>query len=212
MKMILADKNNELVFPVTPETYRVSYGMKIETINIHTLGDVHIAGYPTLATIKIECLFPAHPYAFIQSGARTDDPYSYVDQLREWCRSRAVLRYIISDTPVNIPVLIEEIEAGEQDGTGDVYATITLREYRELSAGAAASGNNGAKRTTEEAPKTMQTYTVVKGDTLSAICRRFYGDASLYNKLARYNSIANPHLIYAGQQIRLPDKSALQGV
>jgi len=57
----------------------------------------------------------------------------------------------------------------------------------------------------------MQTYTVVKGDTLSSICRRFYGDASLYNKLARYNSIANPNLIYAGQQIRLPDKSALQG-
>jgi len=209
MKMILADKNSELVFPVTPESYRVSYGTKIETINIHTLGDVHVAGYPTLATIKIECLFPAHPYAFVQPGARTDDPYSYVDQLREWCHGRTVLRYIISDTPVNIAVLIEEIDAGEQDGTGDIFATLTLREYRELTAGATATGSASAKRSVGDEPQTMQTYTVVKGDTLSAICRRFYGDSTLYGKLARYNNIPNPNLIYVGQQIRLPDRSAL---
>lgn len=47
------------------------------------------------------------------------------------------------------------------------------------------------------------------GDTLSAIARRVYGDASLYTRLAAANSISNPNLIYAGQVLTLPDVSAL---
>ena len=47
-------------------------------------------------------------------------------------------------------------------------------------------------------------YVVVKGDTLSRIAS-LYG--TTYQKLAKYNGIANPNLIYPGQHIRIPEAS-----
>lgn len=42
-------------------------------------------------------------------------------------------------------------------------------------------------------------YTVVAGDTLSALAARFYGDASLYPLIAAVNGIADPGVIDVGQ-------------
>jgi len=49
-----------------------------------------------------------------------------------------------------------------------------------------------------------QTYTVQRGDTLSAIAKRFYGHASEYRRIATANNIANPDLIHPGQQLVIP--------
>lgn len=48
------------------------------------------------------------------------------------------------------------------------------------------------------------TYTVVSGDTLSKIAKRFYGDANHYHQIAAANDIDNPDLIRVGQQLKLP--------
>lgn len=52
-----------------------------------------------------------------------------------------------------------------------------------------------------EAKKQEQVYTVKKGDYLIKIAR-MYG--TTYQKLASYNGIKNPNLIYPGQKIRIP--------
>ena len=51
-----------------------------------------------------------------------------------------------------------------------------------------------------------QSYTVVKGDTLSAIAQRFYGKASLWKRIhdANRDQISNPDLIRPGQVLRIP--------
>jgi nucleoid-associated protein YgaU len=51
-----------------------------------------------------------------------------------------------------------------------------------------------------------QSYTVVKGDTLSAIAQRFYGKASLWKRIHQANNdqIPNPDLIRPGQVLRIP--------
>lgn len=198
----------ELVLPVTPPGFQVSHGINVETINIHTLGDVAVAGYGTLPTFKIDCMFPAKDYPFNQPGADTQYPYNYIRKLQRWLEGGTVLRYIVSDTPVNMPVILADIEYGEQDGTGDVYAAIEMRKYRELSVVQVENTGNDT-RTNTAAPDTADTYIVKSGDTLSAICRKYYGDASLYPGLASYNGIKNPHLIYPGNVIKLPDKSLL---
>ena len=50
-----------------------------------------------------------------------------------------------------------------------------------------------------------RTYTVQRGDTLSAIAKRFYGNAAEYRKIAAANGIANPDLIHPGQQLTIPN-------
>jgi S-formylglutathione hydrolase FrmB/LysM repeat protein len=48
-------------------------------------------------------------------------------------------------------------------------------------------------------------YTVVAGDTLSALAVRFYGDAELYPLIASASGIADPSDIDVGQQLIVPD-------
>ena len=93
---------------------------------------------------------------------------------------------------------------------GGLYCTIPLRGYRALAVETTESRQTGnGARTVEAEPERAETYTVAAGDTLSAICRRFYGDASLYGRLAAANGIANPNLIHPGQVLRLPAREEL---
>jgi nucleoid-associated protein YgaU len=56
------------------------------------------------------------------------------------------------------------------------------------------------------APKTTY-YTIEKGDTLSKIAKRFYGDPQKYHDLfdANREVIKDPDKIYPGQKIRIPN-------
>jgi nucleoid-associated protein YgaU len=51
-----------------------------------------------------------------------------------------------------------------------------------------------------------RTYVVVKGDSLSRIAKREYGDAQEWRRIYEANRdvIDNPDLIYPGQTLRLP--------
>ena len=51
-----------------------------------------------------------------------------------------------------------------------------------------------------------QPYTVQRGDTLSSIARRFYGDAGRFTVIQAANAhvISDPSLIFAGQELRIP--------
>jgi len=203
-----------MIMPVTPESFQVSHGINIETVNIHTLGDVAIAGYPTLATIKIDLLFPAQNYPFA-NFTKLQDPYNcYIDLFTKYIDNRANLRFVVSNTTVNIPVKLENMDYGEKDGTNDVYAGLAFHERRQLKAvqtqGTAKSINHTRSLSSGKTQTGTQSYTVKKGDTLSAICRKYYGSSSLYGKLASYNGIKNPSLIYAGHTIKIPPKSQLR--
>ena len=89
--------------------------------------------------------------------------------------------------------------------TPNCYVTEAERAAEEQAvaagAGAAGPGSGGAGPTATPAP---QTYTVQRGDTLSAIAKRFYGHAGEYRRIAAANNIANPDLIHPGQQLVIP--------
>lgn len=205
--------NTELLLPVTPSSFEMTHGMKVETINIHALGDVNIAGYTTLATITIEGMFPAQDYVFaLTPTVNITNNYSYIDYFQNWINNRVVIRFIISGTKINIPVLVEDIKYGEKDGTNDLYYSLTLREYRQVKPIKIESSSSTASnsiRAVAAPPSTAQTYTIQRGDNLSYICRKFYGNANLYNKLAKYNGIKNPNLIYTGNVLKIPSLNIL---
>ncbi len=55
-----------------------------------------------------------------------------------------------------------------------------------------------------------ETYTVVKGDTLSKISKQFYGDANDYMRIfeANRDQLKDPDKIQIGQVLKIPAKSA----
>jgi nucleoid-associated protein YgaU len=52
-------------------------------------------------------------------------------------------------------------------------------------------------------------HTVVRGDTLSAIARQFYGDANKYHAIFEANRpmLSHPDKIYPGQVLRIPPQA-----
>lgn len=61
------------------------------------------------------------------------------------------------------------------------------------------------KPTTVEKAETEEVYQVKWGDTLSKIAAKYN---TTYQKLAQYNGIKNPSLIYAGQKIKIPNATS----
>lgn len=57
------------------------------------------------------------------------------------------------------------------------------------------------QETVQEPANNDTTYTVKSGDTLSGIAFKYN---TTYQKLAEYNNISNPSIIYVGQKIRIP--------
>ncbi len=83
--------------------------------------------------------------------------------------------------------------AAERPDFSDVKATVT--STAETIGGEGGAGGSGA-----------QTYTIEKGDTLSAISKRFYGKAKFWPKIfeANRDTIENADKIFPGQVITLP--------
>ena len=68
----------------------------------------------------------------------------------------------------------------------------------------AQTGTQTGSQTTNTSNTSETVYTVVSGDTLSGIASKY---GTTYQKLAEYNGISNPNLIYPGQKIKIPSSS-----
>ena len=57
-----------------------------------------------------------------------------------------------------------------------------------------------------DAPAGPRTYTVAKGDSLSKIAKKLYGDGSKWKVIfeANRDTIKNPDLIHPGQVLKIP--------
>lgn len=202
--------SQELAMPVTPPGFYVEEGRQIENLAMTDTGEVNLPGLRKLFNERLEFLLPSSARNYT-AGGWTGEPYAVVDRLTEWSNGGGALRLIVTDTPVNVPVLLGPVRHGQRDGTGDVYVTLELRQYRELAEESAEvnpdTGNKGRAVFQERREETS--YTVEKGDTLWGICRRTYGDGSLAWKLAEANGIKNANLIFPGQAVRLPDRGSL---
>lgn len=218
MQICFIKDGTALTLPVTPAGYTWGVGHNLETINISQLGDVYRpGGRSRFSGEALECLLPAQDYPWMEPGAIANPQY-YVDILTAWAAAGEPVRYIVSGTQINTQVYLESVEWRERDGTGDVYASIWMREYTDLEAREVAAADptdsaTGNASRPMEGSGSNQSYTIVRGDTLSTICRRYYGkySATYYNALAKYNGIQNPHLIYPGTTITIPPESVLLG-
>lgn len=216
MERIIILKNTEtgqeLTLPVTPTQYPMAAGRAVESLDMAQTGQINLPGLKSLFGETLEGMFPAQLYPFCTSGAVADPDY-YIELLTKWSEDANVCRYIVAGTSINSPVLLGPLEYREQDGTNDVYYQLPLYEYRYLEdVVVEQTGNSSRQVETASEPETADSYTVVKGDSLWAICQQFYGDGSLAYKLATANDINNPNLIYPGQVLTLPDKTALSGM
>lgn len=71
--------------------------------------------------------------------------------------------------------------------------------------GTTTTGTTGTSTTgTTQTTTQPSSYTIMRGDTLNAICRRKYGDLGMVKQVCELNGIKNPNNIEVGQTILLP--------
>ena len=131
MEFHLVDTPNKIdfQFPILPEKYSLKTGNNNTIIIVEDLGEINLLGKTKLADIIIESFFPNQVYSVCQYTTFSK-PYVIVKMIENWRTSSITPRLIITGTDVNMLVSIETFEHGEQDGTGDVYFTLTLKEYK----------------------------------------------------------------------------------
>ncbi|WP_432662443.1 hypothetical protein R9X47_18120 [Wukongibacter baidiensis] len=130
MDIFLSINNREQVIklPVLPAEFKIQSGMKNETYDTISQGEIKLIGMDSLNSISIQSFFPDKDYAFLRDGGYKG--WQYVEIIEKWKTRRVPIRLTITESPINMACTIESFEYGMQDGTGDIYYTLTLSEFK----------------------------------------------------------------------------------
>lgn len=207
--------SDKFMLPVNPESFSFTEKHNNTSVNVNSIGEVNLIGKRGLKEGTISSFFPNQNYNFGNNSGRKK-PYVYVNTILKWKEEGKPVRLIVGGN-INVQVTIESFKYGEQDGTGDVYYLLGVKEYRAVTVTKVKKKSTSKKkttkkktttkkkRTTENKPK-QKTYTVKKGDCLWNIAKKFYGNGAKYTKIynANKSKIKNPNLIYPGQVLVIP--------
>ena len=210
MTLIAAGK--EIIIPVLPSKLKVASSGDNETDTVLGLGEILILRQKRLRTVSWDSFFPAHsaPYA-----PRTiTPPLELVRAIQAARDALQPVRLLITgtDLDINVRMGIESFDSEERSGElGDLYYSVKLSEWKDYSPRRIVLQEK--KPVAKEQSRTGQpggapkTYTVVSGDCLWNIAKRFYGKGGDWPKIYDANKAiigGNPNLIYPGQVFTIP--------
>ena len=200
-------KIQDIEIPVLPKQVTISKQSANSSYNLPSVGDITLLKLPKPITIKFSSFFPAKNSIF--SFAKGQTPKQYINAITKIMdeKKTVTLNILCNEIALSRPVTIESFEYDENVESGEdvnysisfkEYKTITIRKTAETSA---VVQNGQSQPITTSMPKT---YTVVKGDTLWGIAKRFLGEGIRYKEIAQHNKIENPNLIFPGQVVKIP--------
>ena len=214
------------LLPIAPPKLSVKINNANETVTLINEGEINILKKAELTDIEFECRIPQekYPFAVYKSEFKGADYFlEYFESLKTSknpfqfivCRKRPTGKRLF-DT--NIKVSMEDYKITEDAKNGfDILVKIKLKQWRDYGTKTVnitfnmekpkASVEPQREAVSSPAPAAAQTYTVVKGDCLWNIAKKFYGNGSKYSIIYNANTSViggNPNLIYPGQVLTIP--------
>lgn len=222
------EKDNEIFrFPVVPMPLGVEGEAGIDSVSITAKGKVNVYAGIEPASIQLESFFPRvyYPYCNYRDFPT---PGKCVELIEKWMHSGAKLRFIVTNTDINMEVIIASFSHKFQDGTGNIYYSMKLSEkvsisapewtppvdVKKLQANAKKSVKNvktavkNAKRVSVKSKN--KTHTVKHGESLWSIAKSEYGDGSKWKQIKnnannqnKYPKLKTSNVIYSGWVLSL---------
>lgn len=215
LQIWLKGGGSRIRIPVVPAEYTVTSEQDNTSVTVCNLGEVTLRGKRKLQQISFSSFFPAH-YDSGYCDVRSQSPIAMVKKVEKMKRAGSV-KLIITGI-LSMKVTIESFEWGENDGTGDITYTLSMKEYRTVSIPAsmlvkeqpaqpAATGSDGGTSGRDQPETTgTQSYTVKSGDSLSAIARKLTGSTNWQAIYEQNKAVigSNPNMIKPGQVLTIP--------
>lgn len=216
------------LLPVTPEKLSIQINNGNDTVKLINEGEINILKKAELTDIEFECVIPQvkYPYAVYTNSSGFRKASYFLEYFEELKTSQEPFQFIVcrrkangnSLFNTNIKVSMEDYTIEEDAGEGyDLTVKIKLKQWRDYGTKTVkvtitatkptAAAEPVRETTTAPTPATSQTYTVVKGDCLWNIAKKFYGSGSKYTVIYNANTAViggNPNLIYPGQVLTIP--------
>ena len=215
---------DKLLLPIAPEKLQLKIGNNNKTLTLINEGEINILKKAKLTEIDFDVLLPNVKYPFATYNNSFQNASYFLENIEKLKTSEKPFQFIVSrkmpngkilfDT--NIKVSLEDYTISEEAEEGfDVKVTIKLKQYKDYSTKTVQITIKQERprpvvvqtpsRQATTAP-TTRTYTVVRGDCLWNIAKKYYGNGSQYTKIynANRDKIKNPSLIYPGQVFVIP--------
>ncbi len=214
------------LLPVTPSKLTIKINNANKTLTLINEGEINVLKGAKLTDIEFTCDIPQvrQPYAVYPSGFRGAG--YFLDHFEELKNSQKPFQFIVCrQAPggkkffhTNMKVTLEDYKITEDAEQGfDLSVQITLKQWRDYGTKTVnikleeskpkANVEPQRETTNSPAPSSAQNYTVVKGDCLWNIAKKFYGNGSKYTVIYDANRGViggNPNLIYPGQVLTIP--------
>ena len=218
---------DKMLCPIAPDKMQLKISNKNKTLVLINEGEINILKKAGLTEVSFDLLLPnvKYPFAVYKSGFKKANYFlDYLENLKtsqEPFMFKVIRRFpdgkMIFDT--NMKVSLEDYKPTDDVKQGfDVKVSVKLKQYRDYgtktcnitfakSKPQIAPAAPARQTDSSPAPKVEnKTYTVISGDCLWNIAKKFYGNGSQYTKIYNANTdkIKNPNLIYPGQVLVIP--------
>ena len=233
IKLIPSGAKQGFVFPALPEKVKGSYATKYQSFDIISMGNIKVPRGMNVTTFSWEGEFfgaSKRKEPVVQTNSWRD-PVSCVKILANYMKNGTTLNLIITGTWINEDVTISSFQATHYGAYGNIRYSIEfavkqplqLYTTKELKISKTSSGTKTtAAKTTPRSTATKDTtrrYTVVKGDTLWGIAKKYYGNGNQWQKIYNANKNViedtakkyrggkgsdNGHWIYPGEVFVIP--------
>lgn len=219
--------SKSFTFPSNPESISGTLGAKYQSFDIISKGAVKVPKGTDVSEIKWSGEFfgNAKKNESIVLKKYYNTPEQCMEQLRTWQESGKVLNLIVTDTWINLDVTISSFSPEIYGAYGNVKYSITFVQAKDLKIYTANELKIAAfvKQTVPRNDSSSSSvgggsYTVVSGDTLSAIALKKMGSSSKWTKIYDANSSTieaaakshgksssdHGHWIYPGTTLSIP--------
>lgn len=209
----------KLRLPVPPSVVNVSSPFSNTDIDIVNGKEFTVIGDRGLKEFSFESFLPRDYNSTYCDYVDIPDPYKFINWIERWRNSKRPIRFMVTGTNINHAVTIRDFnydleKAGEP---GDIYFTISLKEYEFLTLGKKVDVKkpNAPTKSTGRPPvvnkgtsaPTSGTYTVKANDSLSKIAFAVYKNANRWRDIFNANKkvIGNdPDKLKIGMKLVLP--------
>lgn len=188
-----ADSNTRFRFPSLPETVKVKNTTNYQSYDIIGKGNIKIPKGMDSGNLSWSHVFFGQQATNNYFPGQWIKPDECIKIIQDWQQNGTVLNLMVTETAINKDVTISKFDYNPVGAVGDYEYSITFEEYKELQAYTTDELQIATfvkKVVTRPAPQPTKQHTIVYGDTLWGLARRYYGNGVQWKKIYNANKDA----------------------